>query len=56
MEEGCECHSYVIWEQQPKGVTGDCQPEPSKALTLAQQSFLVRVTVHGVKSSKVGIG
>ena len=55
-EEGCDCHSHVIWEQQPEEVAGDCKPEPSKDLTLVQQSFLVRVAVHGVKCSDVGVG
>ena len=54
-EEGCDHHSHVIWEQQPEEVAGDGKPEPSKYLTLAQQSFLIRVAVHGVKCGDVGI-
>ena len=55
-EEGSDRHSHIIGEQQPEEVACDCKPEPSKDLTLADQSFLVRVTVHGVKSGNVGIG
>ena len=55
-EEGSNQHSQVIWEQQPEEVVCDCKPEPSKDLTLVQQSFVVRVTVHGVECSDVGIG
>ena len=55
-EEGSDRHSHIIWEQQPEEVVRDCKPEPTKDLTLVQQSFLVRVTVHGVKCGDVGIG
>ena len=55
-EEGSDQQSHIMSKQQPEEVGRDCQPEPSKNLTLAQQSFLVRVTVHGVECCDVGIG
>ena len=55
-EEDSDRHSHVIGEEQPEEVVWDCKPEPTKDLTLAEQSFLVRVAVHGVKSGDVGVG